>query len=699
MRFDFASPAFLPALALALLPLIIHLVSRRIARDQRFAALEFVLRATKRRSRHIRLRQLLLLLLRTLLIAAAVLAMSQPQLVPKTLPSQKPQGHSLIICLDASASMQARSPDSDDSLFDLARAQAEKALRKLAPGLPAWVLLAGPQVQPLTPRVTLNRRALINALDDVKAGLGRSDLGACVAMATRAKQADPNPRVLIISDGAAHAWRSLPSDGQAEIELSRVPSEQTPQLENFSLGPVQVSPSSTDNQAVDISLRVMHSAASKSQAEVSLSLMREEQVLSTITAAPAAGSQITKQFMQISLGEKQTHDLLQIQATADAFALDDISLAPVELPRRLRVLLIDGDPQAVHYRDEIFYLERALKEERPGSAPLQVQVQNLSHLSVHDLAQQDVVFLANVGRFDDELVQALIQSVRTGTGLLIGAGDNVDVDFYNNALANLLPARLRGKKVHQSLEAALVPEQQRLEIVDNSHPLIRALGPQPGLARARTKTVLLVDPTPNVKRIDILRFSGGTPALSERRIGKGRVLLLGTSLDRDWSDLAIRPGFLPLMQQAVVYLADALVPPHQRNFIIGESVPLPQIEDGRALIITHPDGHNERVPLDPNQSPQPWAGAKTLGLYQISVELDANSTRPLFDWRFVVQVDPQESDTRLLDSAQLAKRLPRGMQVRSAQNTPPTGLSLWPYLLLLLIALALAEAWATWRRS
>ena len=55
----------------------------------------------------------------------------------------------------------------------------------------------------------------------------------------------------------------------------------------------------------------------------------------------------------------------------------------------------------------------------------------------------------------------------------------------------------------------------------------------------------------------VLRYENGAPALVDAEVGRGRVLLLTTSVDREWTDLPIRPGFLPLVQEAARYLAAA----------------------------------------------------------------------------------------------------------------------------------------------
>ena len=700
MHLDFANPALLGALALAALPLIIHLISRRVARDQRFAALAFIRKASKRRSRNIRLRQLLLLLLRTLLIALLVLAMSQLLLRPDQAPTHAQQARSLYICLDASASMQTRTEDGRHSLFELAKQRAQQAIKKLDPELPAWLIVAGSKLQPLLPEPGLDHRRLLDALDGLRAGPETSDLGACVnrvLLQLGSARSGPPARILVISDGAAHAWTTLPDQGQAQIELLRVPKDEPAQIDNYALYDAQLRPSTTQPRAVDVSVSVRYSGVQEEARSVPVTLKIADRVLSVVTAQPLPGSPLRKRFMQIKLPDQAQQGLLHFSLPPDRLPLDDQLVLPVELPRRLHVLVVDGDPQSVHYRDEIFYLDRALREEHPGSAPLLISERNAGQLSSADLAEQDVVILANVAQLPGSIVQDLSLAVRAGTGLLISAGDNIDADYYNRAFAGLLPARLRGQKDEVRLEQPKKIETQRLQIVDSRHPLLRALGAKPGLSRAQTRSVLLIEPDPKVQRVDILRFSGGTPALCERRVGQGRVMLLATSIDRDWSDLAIRPGFLPLIQQIVVYLADAMQIKRRRAFVVGASVPLPVLEDARALVVTSPSGSSVRLTMTDKKAPR-FTQTRETGLYQLSVELDDDSTRPLPDWRFVVHIDPRESDSRLLDSSAFAQRLPAGLQVRDA--SPPTQQQrpLWPWLLLTLVLVFAFESWLTWKK-
>ena len=54
----------------------------------------------------------------------------------------------------------------------------------------------------------------------------------------------------------------------------------------------------------------------------------------------------------------------------------------------------------------------------------------------------------------------------------------------------------------------------------------------------------------------LARFDDGAPAVMERTVGRGRVLLWTSTLDLFWNDLALKPVFLPFVHQLARRLAD-----------------------------------------------------------------------------------------------------------------------------------------------
>ena len=84
----FLQPWLLAALPLAALPLLLHLVARREPPTVSFPAVRYLQEATREHQRRLRLRNLLLLIARTLLVLALVLAAAGP-----TLPAGSPGEH------------------------------------------------------------------------------------------------------------------------------------------------------------------------------------------------------------------------------------------------------------------------------------------------------------------------------------------------------------------------------------------------------------------------------------------------------------------------------------------------------------------------------------------------------------------------------------------------------------------------------
>ena len=78
LAFGFASPLLLGGLVLAGIPLLIHLLHKRKYVEVDFAAMRFLIEATRKRARRTRIEQLILLLLRTLVLALLVLALARP---------------------------------------------------------------------------------------------------------------------------------------------------------------------------------------------------------------------------------------------------------------------------------------------------------------------------------------------------------------------------------------------------------------------------------------------------------------------------------------------------------------------------------------------------------------------------------------------------------------------------------------------
>jgi hypothetical protein len=106
---NFLNPIFLAGLTAAALPILIHLFSRRRAREVTFPSLEYLQEISRRKVRRMRLRQWLLLALRVLIVAFFAMAMGRPAIRGGA--GVVTRGSStLAVVLDNSFSMGAADP-------------------------------------------------------------------------------------------------------------------------------------------------------------------------------------------------------------------------------------------------------------------------------------------------------------------------------------------------------------------------------------------------------------------------------------------------------------------------------------------------------------------------------------------------------------------------------------------------------------
>ena len=141
-----------------------------------------------------RLRRNLLLLLQLLILAALVLALARPTLrVPGF------GGGSIIVLLDASASMQATDSDAA-SRFEDARAETARLITGLS-GDDRMTLIRVGQTPTVLAAASADRNTLRRALDAAAPENGPADWSAAFALAAGSMQGLDDPRTVIVSDG------------------------------------------------------------------------------------------------------------------------------------------------------------------------------------------------------------------------------------------------------------------------------------------------------------------------------------------------------------------------------------------------------------------------------------------------------------------------------------------------------------------
>lgn len=199
----FLHPLALFGLAAAAIPALLHLRQRRTPPVLDFPAVRYLAEAERRTARRLRLRHLLLLILRTLLVASVVMAAARPQ-VRGWGGAAGHEPTAAVIVLDNSLSSGV--VVDGRRVLDRLAAAAHGVIARAGSGDRLWLLLADGVVRRGTPA------ELDRCIDGARPEAGRLDLPEAVrrAVAVAGGASLPGRDVYVISDGQASALGGPP---------------------------------------------------------------------------------------------------------------------------------------------------------------------------------------------------------------------------------------------------------------------------------------------------------------------------------------------------------------------------------------------------------------------------------------------------------------------------------------------------------
>ena len=217
---SFLAPLWLTLAGAALVPLLLHLLRRRIGTRVEFPAARYLARAEREHSRSLRLRNLLLMLLRVLTVFLVALAAAGP--VARWVTGTGHAPAAVAIVLDNSLSSTAVT--GGRPLLDQFRDAAKAVAAQAQPGDRLWLVTADGRVR------GGSSAAVHDAIDRLEplAGAGDPRLAtARAAAAVRASGYDAR-QVAVLTDGQRTSWREPVDLGDVHT-LVWAPRDQPPQ--------------------------------------------------------------------------------------------------------------------------------------------------------------------------------------------------------------------------------------------------------------------------------------------------------------------------------------------------------------------------------------------------------------------------------------------------------------------------------------
>lgn len=691
----FLNPLLLLGLVAAAIPLIIHLFNFRRPKRVDFSTLAFLKELQQTTMQRVRIKQWLLLALRTLAIACLVLAFARPTLTGSLVQrfgGQAPVAAAVVV--DNSLSMTVR--DQQGEYLSQARNLAAAVIGQMRPGDETWVLSTADTLTAL-PDAYRNQAP---ALDAVAALEARTNATIATRQLVRAaalldQHRTLNRELYLVSDLQQSTLAdTFTVDLPDDVRVWVIPVGNRPQ-QNVGLTDVRV-------------LSRIVEAGQPVQVEATVTNYGTEPVAGVVAGLFLEGERVAQASADLSPGVPTTLRFTatpqrrgwlagQVRIEGDAFEYDNVRYFTLNVPAQRRVLVVRGDGQATAY------LEAALSAQvAQGRVAIEVETRPETALAAADLGTFGAVILAGVQTLSSGETAALARYVEAGGGLMVFPGEHQQAQDLNALLTALGGGRFGAISGTPGGDQTIATFDQ----VDLEHPLFEGVFEQaPGQQTPTVERPALyatMDYTPGTgTEQTLIGLTNNAPFLQEIRHANGTVLVLAVAPDLRWSDLPVRGLFLPLLYRSLAYLS-ASGAVEGEAFVLGEGdeLRLRGLGGTAPVTLVSPDGE-AFAPLQRNlvgaTLVQAGTELQTPGVY------DVKAGEVLLR-RIAFNLNLRESDLRTFSRAEAQERLRQALghevtfldgdnpqRLTEALTAQRTGAEVWNVFLMLALVCLVAE--------
>ena len=698
----FMNPWLLLAAAGVALPILAHLLNRYQVKQTDWAAMQFLNRTVRVRSRQIRLRDILLLVLRCLAVLLLALAFAGPAMKEAGGAASRfgERRAGVIIALDASYSMQHS--DGTATRFERAIEKIETIAGNIHPGDPVSMILLGDEHKVVMHNMIFSRERFDAILRQQRPTPGSLNMDTApqrlkeLVGTMEALQKE----VYIVTDLQEQDWKE-PSPWQRDSfrEISKTAS--------IFVVPVQGDSSNLAITSLELVSGVLrkgtvarYRATVRNFGETPVSNVRVHCLLDDASID-------TKVIPQIAANSAETVSLfvsfnnagsarITARLEEDPLLVDNSRRTVAMIRDKVSVLCVAGASDEGSGPGS--FLTDALRASGSAAVRENFSVQVVPWLSLpsQDLSNFDVVILADVPDITPAQAGQFKKFVRQGNGLIWFAGDNVKPSVWNKRSAigdsPLLPAVIESTLDTSDKLGAGRP----LDPVLGDHPVCRPLKSLPEDLLSETRFTKLLKVKPDPRSYTVLSLVGNDlPVVLGLPIGRGHVFMFTTSSDPAWNNMALTPAFPMLIQQMITYLTGREFE-HPR--IVGDALSLSYVDnpDASDAVFDTPSGRTVRVSVSEHRKQYValLERADEAGFYTARVSVQSPG-KPV-----AVNVNTRESNVTCLDmSDQTSNFEEMGITVASSDEeliadieTSRAGIVFSRHLILAALAVLLAAS-------
>ena len=673
----FGAIGFLFAALAGIIPVILHMINRQKAKELPFSTLRFLRISVEKTRRRRRIQDLFLMLLRLAALVLIALGLSKPTLTNLS-SLLGGEASAVAIILDNSASMGLI--DHGDVRFETARRAAFQIMDELRDGDRVAIYLTGGPDFPEEGKLDRSHDKVNQVLSQCEVSYERADLAVKIHDARNllVKSDAPNKEIFVISDLQAHALEGLKREAEnraADTEEENL-SEEEREISEIPIIFVDCNRSPKPNVAVvDVDLRsvvpvagvpvtatveLLNASSDAEQRHLELYIDGTKEASSPGLNLPAEGR--LKHDFQFKFKRGGLHRGEVRLLGDDGSKLDDRHFFTMEVDQGIPVAIVTDRRHEIPYLDDSFYVQQALAPARSGGWAIRTESLTVGGLLSEPLSDYTAIYCVNLQPLDADTTERLRTYVEHGGNLVWICGDNVQVEAYNrmneDARRQLLPAPLLEVRAPQPGDDR---DSWHIGFLDKEHPALRQLLDPASLYQSVLvyKHVRVDTAEAGDARV-LARLDDGEALLLQRNVEQGTVTMLGTSVHVGWTNLPVRPLFMPLLAQYTFELSG--VEAARYRALAGSPIVIPFEDEIRpqGVEIIPPSGATIRLKLEADEEgnqPESFRYADThdVGTYLLRL---LEAVRPT-QFTYSVNVDPDEADPVKISREELEERFGR----------------------------------------
>ncbi|MBK6765960.1 MAG: BatA domain-containing protein [bacterium] len=555
----FLNSALLAALSLGLIPILIHLLNRQRFKQVDFPTLRFLQEMQRQKMRRVRVRQWILLALRTLAILALVVAMARPVLRSEMGLLGGDARASVVLVLDRSASMRTEAPSG--TRFRELQTRAQELIESLGSADDIQIVWTDPTPQLFPDSPTQHHALLREAIESAEPLESGGSLVDAVGVARSILGKSQNllKEVYVLSDYSISAWPErlpetplLPDD----VKLYVV---HVGNVEDQNVGVVDAKITSrliAPGRPIELSFTVANSGDGAVTDRIVSAYLDGRRVAQTRLTL-AAGESRTERFRFVPESAGDQAGYVRLEDT-DALADDDLRRFVLRVPSRLNIAVVGADDAARRLT--------ALALAPTGAAEAFVHAVEMTteQFEGSDWNTYDALFFVDAPALAGGFEERARAYLQTGRGIFVTGGPNFDLRAHGVWMQALgLPAPIDVEEAGEALS--------RWSKVDLEHPLFEGVFLEKPADISPQFSKILSTSKQRTVASAIIEGAAGNVFLYEVTQGRGRVLFLTSSPDPQWSTMFRAGVFPPLMTGSAAYLAGFGGAGEQLALTIGQS--------------------------------------------------------------------------------------------------------------------------------